>query len=54
MSVAFEIRAEDAVATFRQTAGPWDVQVDFVLVYVLVFVHVLVYVLVKSLMFPLS
>lgn len=25
MSVALEVRAEDAVTTFRQTAGPWDV-----------------------------
>lgn len=23
--VALELRAEDAVATFKQTAGPWDV-----------------------------
>ena len=26
MSVALELRAEDAVTTFRQTAGPWDVE----------------------------
>lgn len=26
MCVALELRAEDAVATFRQTAGPWDVE----------------------------
>jgi nucleoside-diphosphate kinase len=25
MSVALEIRAENAVQTFRHTAGPWDV-----------------------------
>ncbi|KAG5175504.1 nucleoside diphosphate kinase [Tribonema minus] len=24
--IAMEVRAEDAVATFRQTAGPWDVE----------------------------
>jgi nucleoside-diphosphate kinase len=24
--VALEVRAEEAVATFRQTAGPWDVE----------------------------
>lgn len=26
LAVALEVRAEDAVPTFRQTAGPWDVQ----------------------------
>lgn len=26
MAVALEVRAVDAVHTFRQTAGPWDVQ----------------------------
>lgn len=26
MSVAIELRAQDAVRTFRQTAGPWDVE----------------------------
>ena len=27
LSVAIELRAEDAVTTFRQTAGPWDVDI---------------------------
>ena len=31
MSVALEVRAEDAVNTFRQTAGPWDVEMARVL-----------------------
>ena len=26
LSVALELRAEEAVKTFRQTAGPWDVE----------------------------
>jgi len=26
LSIAMELRAENAVSTFRQTAGPWDVQ----------------------------
>lgn len=26
MCIALELRAEDAVSTFRQTAGPWDVE----------------------------
>ena len=26
MCVALELRAQDAVPTFRQTAGPWDVE----------------------------
>jgi hypothetical protein len=25
MSIALEVRAEDAVMVFRETAGPWDV-----------------------------
>lgn len=31
MSVALEVRAEDAVGTFRQSAGPWDVEMAKVL-----------------------
>lgn len=31
MCVALEVRAEDAVNTFRQTAGPWDVEMARVL-----------------------
>ena len=31
MCVALEVRAEDAVGTFRQTAGPWDVEMAKVL-----------------------
>jgi nucleoside-diphosphate kinase len=27
MSVALELRAEDAVSVFRETAGPWDVEI---------------------------
>lgn len=25
--IALEVRAENAVETFRQTAGPWDVEI---------------------------
>lgn len=31
LTVALELRAQDAVQTFRQTAGPWDVQMAKVL-----------------------
>ena len=26
ISVALEVRAENAVRTFRETAGPWDIE----------------------------
>ncbi len=40
MSVALEIRAVDPVATFRQTAGPWDVQVRFIDILVIHYVTI--------------
>lgn len=50
LSVALEIRAEDAVETFRQTAGPWDVEmVGLTLVYIYILKRLLRFLNLKTL-----